>query len=491
MKRTCIGILLLALLLLACVPTPEEEFVVNKGDGAAEEKIQATDAGQATASVEQRFPDRWDAEPVEVLEGFSIAAHAEIITKADGLYPVYQVKRSSFTNEQATAYADAILGKPERMCEDVTTKAEWERVFRLYLDEVAAFEQWVADGKPSGFDVDEARFTPEMIEQDSRWYMEQIEHAPDARDYAPVHDYSGVAENQQRSFLLSDGTAANVSFYPESLTISKTTSYSIVYDKSRYEDEKRRNVPEAAHWQPVTMDRKTAESTLSHELERLNLTDFSIQSASEANLWTVRCLGTDIECITTGWRFTLCRNPGGYPASAVPYAPSQILQYSASSEALVNRPLREETVTVLIDENGLQYFSYESPKEITGIANPNVELLPFEEIQDRVLRALTVCFPLEQWRTQYVQDAQIPLEIYRMLLTTCTVRVKNSEECYALPCWIVFFDGEDVPLLMHDGRDEQAIRKALEQARSDELLTHDVLILNAIDGSILHMEQGY
>ena len=68
-KSAVLWLLIAVLFLLcACQPTPEREFVVNKGDGAAEEKIQATDAGQATASVEQRFPDRWDAEPVEVLD---------------------------------------------------------------------------------------------------------------------------------------------------------------------------------------------------------------------------------------------------------------------------------------------------------------------------------------------------------------------------------------------------------------------------------------
>ena len=43
MKRIIILCLSLALL-LACVPTPEEEFVVNKGDGTLEEIIHATAA---------------------------------------------------------------------------------------------------------------------------------------------------------------------------------------------------------------------------------------------------------------------------------------------------------------------------------------------------------------------------------------------------------------------------------------------------------------
>ena len=41
MKRISLILLSLALL-AACVPTPETEFVVNKGDHTAEQKINAT-----------------------------------------------------------------------------------------------------------------------------------------------------------------------------------------------------------------------------------------------------------------------------------------------------------------------------------------------------------------------------------------------------------------------------------------------------------------
>ena len=47
MKRIAL-IILTMLLLAACVPTPEQEFVVNKGDSIAEQKINETSgAGQA------------------------------------------------------------------------------------------------------------------------------------------------------------------------------------------------------------------------------------------------------------------------------------------------------------------------------------------------------------------------------------------------------------------------------------------------------------
>ena len=36
---------------------------------------------------------------------------------------------------------------------------------------------------------------------------------------------------------------------------------------------------------------------------------------------------------------------------------------------------------ILIDENGVQYFGYSSPKETVKLVNESVELLPFDEVQ--------------------------------------------------------------------------------------------------------------
>ena len=45
MKRICIIILFSTFLFTACQPTPEVEFVVNKGDDVVEEKLAATQDG--------------------------------------------------------------------------------------------------------------------------------------------------------------------------------------------------------------------------------------------------------------------------------------------------------------------------------------------------------------------------------------------------------------------------------------------------------------
>ena len=72
-------------------------------------------------------------------------------------------------------------------------------------------------------------------------------------------------------------------------------------------------------------------------------------------------------------------------------------------------------------------------------------------------------------------DQPIPCTIYRLLLTTCTLRVKDSDDYYEMPCWVVFFTWNDGQADLIDN--PQVMQEAL--------------IINAVDGSIVHGEYGY
>ena len=61
------------------------------------------------------------------------------------------------------------------------------------------------------------------------------------------------------------------------------------------------------------------------------------------------------------------------------------------------------------------------------------------------------------------------IEVYRLLLTCYTVHIRNSEEYYEIPCWVVLFDDP-----MTRG------------FRDDPTDTPQALLVNAVDGSIIH-----
>ncbi len=497
MKRIIILFFVLTLL-LACVPTPEEEFVVNKGDSTVEDKINVTpkpaeDAAgllpnthtaenpvqasenESEAPLQaQRFPDRWDEEATKIDEHVTISVHANVIQKEDGLYPVYRTKDAPLTDAEVQALAAKLLDKPKEAYTSEMTKEDYKKQLQDYLDTVAEQQAWVDAGRPDWGDRDETVFTPEQIEAETNRYMELIKNAPDTLETRPVSDYSGLHFNTETVYTLESGEKAYVTFYKWGFQVYKGCSYyGHIYQEAMYRLDKDEGEANVKFWHDVTMEREAAEAILNTELERLSLTEYRVSRAEKACLLE-RSVNDRMKYKSSGWMFTLIRNPAGYPVSDLPWEPSQYLKYGNDDSFVANEPVLEEHIVIFIDENGLQSFSFYNRREVTGLPNANVELLPFEEVQRIAKNTLAMCMPHD-----IIGERSVNAEVYKALLTTYTLRVKDSDEYYEMPCWALFFDG-----LWGD-------REFLLRARESYFEQHDVLLLNAVDGSIIHPDYGY
>lgn len=503
MKRIIV-ILLMLCMLAACQPTPDHDFVINKGDDVVEQKLSATpvpaqpvedtvavtdkpenpastaadperETKPAAALAPQTFPERWDEDAVKFSDNLSIAAHADVVQRADGLYPVWRTRGREISPEEAAKIVSALLPKPTEVFTQEPTKDDIKLEMERYLEEAEAKLAWQAAGKPDdGVDRDETELTQEEVDEQLKEYMEMIEKAPEKLETTPVSDYSGLKLNRTSGFALEDGGKASVSWRKEFVAVSKGCSnFGYNYYRYYYEEEKRFGEPNAKLWKDVKMDKAEAEKILQSEMERLGFTDFVIKRAVESNL--LDSTGGKHHYVTGGWTFWLVRDYGGYPSVSVPYAPVTYVKVGDDSNYLMNKPIRDEEIEVLINENGIQYFSYSSPKDVLECVNESVELLPFDDVKRIAKNAVSVSFPFEEWG-----ERQIDLEIYEMLLTTFTLHVKNSDDYYEMPCWVVFFDGEYA-----------TEREFRERERENEDLQHDVVVINAVDGSIIHNDYGY
>lgn len=215
----------------------------------------------------------------------------------------------------------------------------------------------------------------------------------------------------------------------------------------------------------VKLSREQAEQTLARELDRLGFTDYSVARAAPANLCVVS-QGEETRPLSAGWGFQLRRSNGGYPLSGVSFMDARSLIYGDEDALAMNSNLPDEMLEIFIDESGLRALRYWDPKEVVSLESENVELLPFEQVQMRIKNAfIATAYP----------DRPIPLTIYRLLLTACTVRVKDSDDFYEMPCWVIFFTWNDAQSALVD----------------NPQIMQEALILNALDGSIVHGEYGY
>ena len=461
MKRL-IAILLL-LCLLACVPTPDEEFIVNKGDNVAEHSIKSETRDDA-----QRFPDRWDEDAPIVCGTIAVSLHAEIVQRADGVYPVYRTRQFPVTQAYAAGLLTKLLGTPVERCRNTPTKDDWQREFQAWIDDYNAFIE--GEMQQDGLSGTMEALTTEQYEQTAAWYAEQIKEAPVSNDPEPVSDFSSVPINEMEAlYTMQDGSKALVGVGNESvhkIRVWHNNNGGWLCLRSYYDAESRWNDGLKGQWRDTIMIQSDAEAILHETLDRLGIAGFDIADVQQANLMVdYGHNGSEYRSAAQGWGFVLKRLYGGYPA--VPYAvePSINLNYANDPTYAEVTMISEERIRIMIDESGLVCFEYDSPKEVLGVESANVGLLSFDEVQTRVKNAFRASLSgsaLEQIDTSEV-------EVYRMILTVYTVHVRNSDDYFEIPCWVVLFDN---PMT--------------RQFRDDPRIPPQMLLLNAVDGSIIH-----
>ncbi len=482
MKKLILVILSLTLL-LACVPTPETEFVVNKDDDTVEQKLNETpDPDSGSIAARQTFPDRWDEDPIVENDRLIVRANTEIHVRTDGLYPVYRTRPTEITKEMVENVAIKFLDKPTASSEALLTKEDWGRALQQYLDRIAKSEEWAKAGKPDGWtDVEDLNETPEELEERTNWYMEQIRNAPASLSEQAVNDYSGLEIRKPQSFTLASGDVAWIFFNKTEYMIAKGCKTNPdIYSFARYQDDLRWKEGSYKLWIETDLSREQAESIALSELERLGYTGYAVSDASTATL-----LASE-RGVAGGWSLILKRSYGGYPQVAGNVYASRSLYYGSGDEFFMNAEIQAERFILFVSEDGIQFLEYQGPKEIAGLVNANVELLPFDEIRVRIKNALSVCFPYDKWATDPTVDPRpAEAEIFYMYLSTFTIREKNSSDYYEMPCWIVNFD------ILSYTSNPNWTWDDIREGRDKPGQHGEYLIINAVDGSVVHTGSGW
>ncbi len=484
MKRIII-LCLICTLLLACVPTPEEEFVVNKVDNVVEQKLNATPISEAADPTEdtpqnvpeetaptlqaQRFPEHWSDTAV-INEWLTITYDADITQKADGLYPVFRTRRERFTQAEIGEMLGKLLPKPETIHAETSTKNEWAEEYRRWLEKVAQQQAWVDAGRPNdGVDREEIDLSAEAIEAQSDWYMDRIKEAPDSMETKSVSDYRSVPLYAKSVYSLEDGTSVVITALDDGFSFyCGCRGSGCVFNVDQLSWSRSYGDAWTKQWRNVTGSHEDAEASVLRVLERLDMQGYRVASAKEANLFDF--YGEQHYYVSSGWEFTLQHDFGDYPIIDTGFYPA----VTEDETDAVNEPIAHEYLTVFVDETGVRGMNFSCPKSVVGLENANVELLPFETIQLRIQNALSVWYGRGiDWYKEHGQSAQS--EVYRIFLTTQTVRVKDSKDYYEMPCWIVLFDDDELT----------------RRERDNPIVSHFALILNAVDGSIIDRNAGY
>jgi hypothetical protein len=248
------------------------------------------------------------------------------------------------------------------------------------------------------------------------------------------------------------------------------SNHTHVYPRYEYEEMKRFDDEDTLPYTPVTADQGKCEQVAKDALTKLGIEGMALVATEEANLMDGRM------CLSGGYECLFVRDFGGYPYLGSNFEPAQGLTYGSDDSFMANQYIRPEELRLFADEEGVKLISFDAPKMIVGIESKNIELLPFEKAQERIRQGLV--YGLTKWAQDVKQnepDLKLNVEIYKIGLTSYTLHVPNSDDYYEMPCYAVFFDPWQRP----------------DSSRNDKTTMQETLLINAVDGSIVHTDYGY
>ena len=379
MKRIII-VFLLCTLLLACVPTPEEEFVVNKGDNVTEQETQTEQKDDA-----QQLPNESGGETISVpahvsqsedpTEHISVVVDADVAFDPNAAHPILEVEALDFTKDPAFSTLLSLVGPGAKMYE------KWE-------DSKAEVGEWLRAAMQYEGQLGE------LVDQDIsiKVLQDQFNSAPETPEKIPA----SKPECGKNYYLEhSDGTV--------SLLAVNFESNSIMFD------------------------RDIRDSCFTEDFIGLNdpivLSDPEISEAdarAKAEAF-MKALGVECDCLVETqrgfstryyelsemlWRFTFVRSVDGTPSLNRPNS----FMTDPNTPSSVGAPWSIESAWIYVGKDGVVCANFLGMSKITGISVTNAQLCDF----DKVL----VYQPM--WEFTYVDaedpDAQ-PQKLYISALT--------------------------------------------------------------------------
>lgn len=439
MKRA-ISMVLLTLLLLSCMacqPTPEEEIVNNRRDGALAKAIDAESVEPYTLEA----PEKWE-ETFEVRDQ-PVKIDAEVLVPDTDTYPVVTIAEKDFTEEDAADFFKALFG------EQVAVRQQL-RSYDELLEDMLLAER----GRYMGEDEDTGEILYERDEEEIAELATLLAETPTEDTYEVMGETFPIGE--ERALRDENGNVWYGLYYSGGVTVADTRGGLIQLESWVLQGDA--TPGEESHaLENIQISQEEAIEIADAWIEKLGLEDFSLGLCDRARM--VKSGGSH-EVTGEGYYLTYVRDIGG----SVPFYYDLYMEASGlkieKEEDNYAPGWKQEHIEIFVTEKGMQCISWGDQKEVVETANENVQLMSFEEIQESIRNIIS--YSLNPAWFAGMDDA---LLITKVVLTTSIQRVADQgEEAYMAPTW--------------------AILMTTEHNEAQHIDT-GVLLISAIDGSIV------
>jgi hypothetical protein len=444
---------------------------VNKNDGKLEEKLEATKPPEAT--IEPYIaPAHWSDTVKD--EKLTIEIDTDVKLPDVDKYPVVKLEPATFTQQQVDDMVNYFAAGKKLYLPHVKTKADYD-------EEIISLKQNLQEVLNGGDGE-----TPESI----RSYIKEVErNQAAAPDNSPViytdttltysRDYETGKEDIEggKNYLYAmvengDGKDGGISVHnyaagkDGSTGFSYYSGYTDMYlAESDYDSMMRDSTEEESGWTgtgvlygKVTIKKEDAQRTADKVIADLGITGLLLVEADKTVSRDYPDKG--------GYTFEYMRDSGGIPGYQFHgggwYIDEPPPQYSS--------PFSMEELSILVTEDGVQYFNWYGCTKVVETVNENVEILPFEDIQQRLIDQI-------RYKNSFGQlDSMKGFTIYVISaeLRVGYIGVKdNPDQAMLVPVWAF----------------ETEMGFYNESLKKEERYNDNTYMLNAIDGGVIEMER--
>ena len=486
---------LLLILLCGCQPTPESAIVVSKNDGALEAALEVTAQTPAQAPAEVTAAPR---EAEIYTESFTntdgnITFDVELETPvAEAKLPVLRVTPKAIPAETARHVAEVLFGDAAFYeYSETRTRGELEELIlslrHLLADpsamearygamkddaaawieaEIAGYEAEYAAAPASGEAVPCAwEFHPHD------WYVKPGWAVPVINDPEEMGDTVSqyiIAETERDGlpylFVVCNREAEDYRFHGIACQVYNNTTDRAVY----------------ASREPTQADMDKAGDEARALLDEMDLGDWVIDS----------CAATDLPP-GNSWSIVVKACPVYNGVKAVHL---QQMGYLDKYDAYASNYFFEEMTFTFGDEGRLVGFALQSPLEVVETVNDNVAVLSFEEVMEAAKSRLRMTaltsdpYALEQFYNMlmFYPAAAVTVHIDQAELGLVRTRIKdNAEDFYLLPAYVfrAYYEIFD--------KNGQLLADSREFFTLDAAETQELIVVNAVDGSVINTSLGY
>ena len=472
-------LLTLAALLAACQPTPEEDVVVNKGDGALEEAI----AAEALPPARYEAPETLRLDPFGT-ETFQVVVDAEVCVPDVERYPIVEVVLRTITTDWARDMMRKMANGEKvytYQSEIAASKEQIEGEITLLQQQLANPDAYLPAGADEQTRAAAEKEWRELLEAWETLYQE----APDTFEprevdmsdaaFRTASEFRGAVESgKQRETYLSvtawyGGPGGNVE-YNNLVDVGMPFHFDMDSDLTDLND--------------VTISAEEAVQIGLDFLAQLGETDFA-----PALIVAGYCDPRSSENIKPMEEWPQCyqiqftRSVAGVPAT---YREEHYDGIGADGGERYAPAYPQESIEMDIRDSGVTYMYWSTPSELGRTLNENVTLMPFEQVVERFCdQILYSATPAVEETDSVIKKT---LHIDRIELGMVRALQRGSvEEWVMVPAWTFF--GRTV--LQYAGPEPGGYPLNENNEYVSEMPGYSYLILNAVDGSVYDPAVGY